>query len=157
MPEMRRTYRFNRPVSLLILLPLLLLIVMLVAGILRSFSPLSLVLVLFSLVIVGSVVYYSLLRSLTVGPEGLVWKAPGVQYQMALAEIKHFGIVKYRSFRFIYLSRAEAAPFSQADARIVSSADTFVIQYRGRAWKQVKSLMKTAQPELKPSNLLRGR
>jgi hypothetical protein len=154
---MTRTYRFNRPISLLFLLPMVLLIAMLTAGLLREFSVLAFVLVLFSLGIVAMVLYFSLLRSLSIGPEGLRWKAPGSRMEMNWGELKHYGIVKYRSFRFIYLSRSEELPFEQAQARVVTSENTFVLQYRARAWNQVKGLVKEKCPGLEPAFMERGR
>lgn len=154
---MTRTYRFNRPVSLLFLAPMVLLIVMLTSGLIREFSVLPFVLVLFSLGIVGMVVYFSLLRSLRIGPEGLKWKSPGSEMKMDWNELKHYGIVKYRSFRFLYFSRAEALPFEQAQARVVTSEDTFVLQYRVKAWNQVKALLKEKRPELEPIYMERGK
>lgn len=155
--HMTRTYRFNRPVSLLFLAPMVLLIVMLSAGLLREFSVLPFVLVLFSLAIVGSVIYFSLMRSLTIGPEQLKWKSPGSEMQMDWDELKHFGIVKYRSFRFLYFSRSIEKPFEQAQARVVTTEDTFVLQYREKAWNQVKTLVKEKRPELEATYMERGR
>jgi hypothetical protein len=154
---MTRTYRFNRPVSLLFLTPMLLLIVMLTVGLLREFSVLPFVLTLFSFGILAMVVYFSLLRSLTIGPEGLKWKAPRSEMNMNWEELKHFGIVKYRSFRFLYFSRNIEKPFEAAQARIVTSEETFVLQYREKAWKQVQEFLKEKRPDLEATFMERGR
>ena len=153
---MKHKYRFNRPVSLLFLLPMLILLGMLVAGLVREFSALPLLLALFTFAVLCSVIFFGVLRSLEVGPEELVWRAPGKVRRFKVDEIKHYGIVKYRSFRFIYLSRMETPPFEKADTRIVSTDDTFVIQYRAGAWKHVSELIQINNSSLKAESIVRG-
>lgn len=153
---MKHTYRFNRPVSLLFLLPMLFLLVMLVAGLVREFSILPFLLALFTLGVLGSVLYFGMLRRLEASEAGLIWRSPGTELRMELKNIRHFGIVKYRSFRFIYLSQQETAPFEKVDTRIVPTEDTFVIQYRERAWVHLQALVQAENSDLKPESIVRS-
>lgn len=147
---MSRTYTFNRPLALLFLTPLILLVVVMVFGIFREFSAMVLVVLLISALLAASILWYSFFRRLRIEDDKAVWLVPGKRLEIGLEEIRHFGIVKYRSFRFIYLSKAEEDPFAPADSRIVPDETTFVVQYRKSAWELAEKWIQSAHSDLKP-------
>lgn len=148
---MPRTYTFNRPLAALFLVPLLLLCTMLFLGLLRQFSFMVALTLVITLAFSGWIVWHSLLRRLRIAPEKATWLAPGTKREMALADVRHFGLVKYRSFRFIYFSDSENDPFSDPEAPIVPGPHTFVFQFRPAAWQLVQEWIRSAHPDLQPS------
>lgn len=152
---MRRTYTFNRPITLLFSLPLLLLLVMLFYGIFREFNFLVLFLLLVTLLFYLPVIYLGFFRRLRVESQQASWITPRSRHTIALDEVRHYGIIKYRAFRFIYLSRAESAPFKDPEARLVANPDTFLIQYRPGAWQVIEGLLRELHPQLSPDNFQR--
>jgi hypothetical protein len=151
-----RTFSFNRPLTLLFALPMLLLVTMFVWGLTVEFRVGLLVMLLVTGSMVLLLFYMTLLRRLRIGSEKAVWSTPMKRYEMRIAELRHFGIVKFRRFRFIYLSRAENVPFQEEGQPVVSDPDTFLIQYRPGAWTFLQGLVKGAHPHLQPESFSRN-
>jgi hypothetical protein len=63
--------------------------------------------------------------------------------------------VKFRSFRFIYLSSAESQPFEDPAQPVVADAHTFLVQYRPKAWALVSNSIAALHPDLKPNSFTR--
>ena len=148
-----RSYTFNRPITGLIMLPLLFLLVMLLVGLSRDFSVMVLVLTIISLGLLIPILYLGFFRRLRLGAEKAEWRSPGTNWQLPLEEVRYFGTVKYRMFRFIFLSRENEAPFKDPSKAPVSSEDTFVIQFRDKAWDDLRTHLGKIQPHLKPIEL----
>ena len=149
-------YTFNRPVVALWLLPLVLLTVMLLYGIMQEFNVIVIVMSLVSFLFLVPILYLAFMRRLKVGEESAEWITPKVRHSIAYSEVRHFGIIKYRSFRFIFFSRSEEAPFADPSKPIVPGEDTFLIQYRPSAWQQIKALIQNHSKDLEPLNLKRN-
>ncbi len=149
---MAKWYTFNRPVFVLILLPLLFLMVMLIYGLSLEFNIMVILVILISLLFVSLIVYMSFLRRVRIDQEKAEWITPKVRWTFPLSEVRHFGVIKYRSFRFIFLSRSEELPYQGNGTKIVPSEDTFILQYRLGAWKFIRELLRERHPDLKPQN-----
>lgn len=147
-----RTFTFNRPWTVVFLLPLVLLMVMFFAGLLNEFSFFVLLMILVTSSVMLLVLYLSLLRRIKIGEGIVVWKTPFVSREYSLSEIKTFGIVKFRRFRFIYLSKLETPPFGKSETPAVTTEDTVVLQFRQSAWTHVLAAMEIAKPGLKPQS-----
>lgn len=150
-----RTYTFNRPITLLFCLPLAVLVTMFVWGLTVEFRVSLLIMLFVTFGLLSMLVYYSVLRRLRLGAGKATWITPLDRREIPLSELRHFGIVKFRKFRFAYLSRAEQVPFTDPASPLTSDQDTFIIQYRPKAWKFIESLMKTLHPDLKPESFSR--
>jgi hypothetical protein len=149
-------FTFNRPITLLFSLSLLLIMVMCGYGLSIEFR-LSLVFMLLATgTVVATLFYVGFLRKMEIGEGRAAWFTPKKRYEMDLADVKYFGTVKFRSFRFIYISSADEKPFQLADQHVVSDASTFVIQYRPRAWEAVQAAIAGIHPDLKPDFLTRA-
>ena len=153
---MTKLYTFNRPLVALWLLPLALLTVMLLYGIMQEFNVIVIVMSLVSFLFLVPIIYLAFLRRLKVGEEQAEWITPKVRHTMPYTEVKHFGIVKYRSFRFIFLARTEEEPFTDPSKPIVPGADIFLIQFRPAAWKHLKDLVQRHREGLQPLDLKRN-
>ena len=149
---MAKQYTFNRPVFALLLLPLIFMMVMLIYGLVREINLLVVVLVLITLLFMVPIVFLSFMRRVRIDEEKAEWITPNTRRSIPISEIKHFGVMKYRSFRFIFLSRAEELPYQEAGARVIPDEDTFLLQYRGGAWKVIRELLRERHPDLKPEN-----
>lgn len=150
-----RTFSFNRPVTLLFSLPLVVLMAMFVSGLTVEFRVMELVMLMVTAGLVGLLVYLGLFRRLRVGEGKAMWITPRRHYEFPLSELKHYGIIKFRMFRFAYLSRAEQAPFRDPGSAMVSDADTFLIQYRPGAWNYLQKVIHPLHPHLKPESFSR--
>lgn len=150
-----RTFTFNRPVTMLFYGPLLILIAMFVYGLTVEFRLSLVVMLVFSLSLVGILVYLGILRRMRVEVEKAVWITPTKRYEMALGQVRSFGVVKFRSFRFIYISKHLADPFEDPSKPVVTDEDTFVLQYRPNAWEAISARINHLQPDLKPSSSAR--
>lgn len=150
-----RTFTFNRPITLIFFLPLLVLVTMFVWGLTVEFRLSLLIMLIVTGSLTAMLIYYSLLRRLRLGEGKAVWITPMQRLEIPFSELRHYGIVKFRRFRFAYLSRAEAVPFQDPAAPVVSDADTFIIQYRKGAWDFIETMVKAQHPELKPESFSR--
>lgn len=153
---MSKLYTFNRPVVALVLLPLVLLTVMLLYGIMQEFNFIVIVMSLVSFLFLVPILYLAFMRRLRVGEESAEWITPKVRHSMAYADVRHFGIIKYRSFRFIFFSKSEEQPFADPSKPIVPGEDTFMIQFRPSAWQQLKGLIQQHRQGLEPLDLKRN-
>jgi hypothetical protein len=154
-PKAMRTFTFNRPITMLFALPLLVLVSMFAYGLTEEFHLSVLLMLIVTTALVVLLVYYSLLRKLSVGEVKAIWRTPANRWEIPMVDLRHYGIVKFRRFRFAYLSRAEQAPFEDPAAPIVSDENTFVIQYRAGAWKYLEGLVKKLHPHLQPQSITR--
>jgi hypothetical protein len=150
-----RSFTFNRPVILLLLLPMLVLVTMFGWGLTVEFRISLLVMLIFTSALTGLLFYFSLLRRLKLGEGKAIWTTPMLQREIPLSEVRHYGVVQFRRFKFAYLSRAAEVPFQNPEAPVVSDLDTFIIQYRPGAWKFMQGLIKTLHPSLEPESFIR--
>lgn len=150
---MAKQYTFNRPVFALLLLPLVFMMSMLIYGLVQEINLLVIVMVIVTLLFIGPIIFMSFLRKVRIDDEKAEWITPKVRRTIPFAEVKHFGVIKYRSFRFIFLSKADELPYQEAGTKIVPTEDTFLLQYRGGAWKMIRELLRQRHPDLKPHNL----
>ena len=95
-------------------------------------------------------IYASYIRRLVITEAYAELARIGKRERILLRDIRQFGIVKYRSFNFIYVSKLGHFPFPDPEAPVISSADTFVIQYRKGPWKYISSWIHTKHPEMQP-------
>lgn len=142
-------FTFNRPITLLFSMPLLILMAMFTYGLTVEFRVSLVIMLLLSATVVGILFYLSMLRSLTIGEGKAIWATPSKRYEMALADVKHFGVVKFRSFRFIYFSKREEDPFENPGNPVVSDEDTFLVQFRPAAWTVIETAIHSLQPKIK--------
>ena len=149
------SYTFNKPVTALFTLPLAALMALLVIGMTREFNLVVLLLLLFTILLLVPILYWSFLRRLRFGEDKAHWKTPSVAWDMSLEDVKHYGIIKYRMFRFIFMSKGEEVPFGDPAKPVISTEDTFLIQYRKRAWNEFFGKMQKLKPDLKPLELIR--
>lgn len=150
---MAKQYTFNRPVFALLLLPLVLMMSMLIYGLVQEINLLVIVMVIVTLLFIGPIIFMSFLRKVRIDDEKAEWITPKVRRTIPFTEVKHFGVIKYRSFRFIFLSKADELPYQEIGTKVVPTEDTFLLQYRGGAWKMIRELLRKRQPDLKPHNL----
>lgn len=150
-----RTYTFNRPVALLLALPLLALLTLLVAGLVNEFNFIALLMGLFTLGVLSLIVVLGFFRRVRIAPEGAHWLGVRQRWVLPRGEIRHFGVMKYRSFRFIYLSTAEETPFTDPEARVAADPQTVLFQYRKGAWDYVLAWVRTTHPQLPQKDLER--
>lgn len=148
-------FTFNRPITLLFSVPMLFVMVMCAYGLTFEFRVGLVLMLLASGTVVGVLFYVGFLRKMEIGEGRAIWSTPKKRYEMALAEVRHFGIVKYRSFKFIYISQAEELPFQLPEQHVVADAKTFVIQYRPKAWELVRASVHAIHPDLQPGSLTR--
>jgi hypothetical protein len=150
-----RTYTFNRPVALLLALPLLALLGLLVVGLANEFNFLALVMGLFTLATLLVIVVMGFSRRVRITPEGVHWLALRQRWTLPRGEIRHFGVLKYRSFRFIYLSTAVETPFVDPESPVSADAQTVFFQYRKGAWDYVLAWVRATHPRLQQEDLVR--
>lgn len=150
-----RSFTFNHPAYLLLLLPLLVLVTMFVWGLTVEFRLSLLFMLLATMTLVGLLVYFSLMRRMRIGKLAIEWVTPFQKRQIALDELRHYGVVKFRRFRFAYVSKALEAPFTDPAAPVVSDENTFVVQYRKSVWAALESLMRNHHPAVQPQSLTR--
>jgi hypothetical protein len=148
---MKRTFTFNRPVVVLYVLPMLALLVFLVLGLLREFNFFVFVMALVSVAILVPVFWLSFLRKMVVSDTSVEWITPKKHYTIPIHEISHYGIVKFRSFRFIYVSKSAEPPFTSEESRVVSDENTFVIQFRRSAYYFLEGKIHQVLPNLEPT------
>jgi hypothetical protein len=151
---MTRTFTFNRPIAALLLLPLLLLFGFSILSLVMEFGWGRLVATLLTGLFFTGLAWLSMMRRLTLGPEGAVWRTPGNRVELKYAEVKGWGKVRYRNFHFLYLTRLEGNPF--AEQPVGTTADTLVIQLRPSAWEMLSERMKATQPDLAPKELAKN-
>lgn len=138
---MRRTYTFNGPLAGLLYLLIGSFTAVLILSWLAEHTISGMILILVNLFLLFAGLLTSYYRRLSLSEtEAVFWSLRG-RRTIAMSEVKHFGIVKYRSFRFMFLSRAAEKPFTDPDQPVVSSDDTFVIQFRSRPWEHLQRLM----------------
>lgn len=150
-----RTYTFNRPVALLLALPLLALLFLLVVGLVKEFNFLALLMALFTLGTVLVIVVMGFSRRVRIAPEGAHWLGMRQRWTLPCGEIRHFGVLKYRSFRFIYLSTAQDTPFVDPASPVSADAQTIFFQYRKGAWDFVLAWVRATHPVLPQEDLVR--
>jgi hypothetical protein len=148
-------FTFNRPITLLFSVPLLLLIFMFGYGLSVEFRLSLVFMLLLSATVVGLLFYLGMLRRMEIGADKAIWTTPNKRFEMAMADVKHFGIVKFRSFRFIYLSRSVENPFGNPNNPVVTDENTFMVQFRPAAWNAIEAAIVAIHPNLKPSSLTR--
>jgi len=151
---MAKQYTFNRPIFALILVPLLLMMAMLLYGVVKEINFLVVLMLLVTLLFMAPIIYLSFLRRLKIDADQAEWITPSFRRSIPLEEIKHFGVIKYRSFRFIFVSRAEEVPFKGPNPKVAPDENTFLVQYRKGAWNFVKEKIHAHHPDLKPHNLV---
>ncbi len=147
-----KTFTFNRPWTLVFLLPLAFLIFMLFQGLSNEFSFFVLVMVIATTCLLFLFALMSVMRRITIGAGKVIWKTPFTKREFDLKEIESFGIVKFRKFRFIYFSKLENPPYDKHDTAVVSNEETVVLQFRQSAWSHVVEVMKASKPDLKPKS-----
>lgn len=139
-----KSYSFNHPLALLLLLPLLLLLYMLSYGLSLEFSVMPLLALAFTVLLIILILFYGFLRWVKIGGAAAHWSTPFQRLELSRDSIRHFGIVKYRAFRFIYFSTDEKAPFQDVNAHVSTNSSTFVMQYRRGAWQHVEAWLKSS-------------
>ncbi|MEM7036249.1 MAG: hypothetical protein AAF570_04655 [Bacteroidota bacterium] len=149
------SYTFNKPVTALFVLPLIALMALLIYGISREFNVVVLLLFMFTLLLLLPILYLSFLRRLRFSEASAHWKTPSVAWDMDLGDVQHYGIIKYRMFRFIFMSKVADIPFEDPSKPVVSTEDTFLVQYRKSAWNEFYGKMQKLKPDLKPLELIR--
>ncbi len=153
---MAKLYTFNRPVFALVLLPMALFLVMLVSGLFQEVEAFAMVMVvlvvLITLLFMGLIISMSFLRRVKIDPQKAEWITLKTKRELPFSEIKHFGVIKYRSFRFIFLSRSDELPFKKHGSKVVPDEDNFLLQYRKGAWKTIREFIRSQHPDLKPEN-----
>ena len=152
---MTKVYTFNRPWVALVLLPLVLLTALLLYGVFQELNVMVIVMSVVSLLFLLPVVYVSFLRRMRLSEEQVEWKTPRAHHSIFWTEIKSYGVVRYRSFRFMYVSRLPEVPFKAPNQPVVSTEDTFVIQFRRPGWTFLKKLVQRQHPDLEPENFSR--
>lgn len=155
-------FTFNRPITLLFATPLLILSGMFGYGLSVEFRISLVLMLLFTTLVLGLVIYFTVLRKLQIDADKAIWSTPAKRFEMELAQVKHLGIVKFRSFRFIYFSKSEIDHIETVDAQdvegkssIVTSEETFVIQFRPKAWETIRKFILAKHPDLQPKSLTR--
>ncbi len=148
-------FTFNRPITLLFSVPLLVLMFMFGYGLSVEFRLSLVFMLLLSATVVGLLFYLGMLRRMEIGEGKATWTTPSKHFEMAMADVKHFGIVKFRSFRFIYLSKSAENPFANPDNPVVTDENTFMVQFRPAAWSAIQAAIGAIHPDLKPSSLNR--
>lgn len=148
---MKRAFTFNRPTVALYVLPMLALLIFLILGLLREFNFFVLVMILVSIAILVPVFWLSFLRKLVVSDEKVEWHTPKKHFVIPMNEVTHYGIVKFRSFRFIYVSKLAEPPFASEESRVVSDENTFVIQFRRSAYYFLEGKIHKVLPNLEPT------
>lgn len=151
---MAKQYTFNKPIFALILVPLLLMMAMLLYGVFQEINFLVILMLLVTLLFMAPIVYLSFLRRLKIDTDTAEWITPNLKRSFPLSEIKHFGVIKYRSFRFIFVSRADEVPFEGPNPKVAPDENTFLVQYRKGAWSFIKEKVRNHHPDLKPHNLV---
>lgn len=136
-----KTYTFNHPFAAALMIPLVVLGVMLVGGLMREFNVMALVVLIFNIFLMATVVGFGFMRRIRFKGDLVEWKTLRLSREMKNSEVKHYGIVKYRAFRFIYLSRTQESPFNPDSPNVSPTPDTFVFQYRKSGWKTVQQWM----------------
>jgi hypothetical protein len=148
-------FTFNRPITLLFAAPLVLLIGMFGYGLNVEFRISLVLMLLLTTLVLGLLVYFAILRKLKIDANKAIWSTPAQRFEMDLAQVKHLGIVKFRSFRFIYFSKGEVDPFEDGETPIVTNEETFVVQFRPRAWETIRKFILAQHPDLKTNTLTR--
>lgn len=138
-----KTFSFNHPWALLLILPLLVLLVMLVTGLKVEFNGMAMFALLFTLILLLPILYLGFFRWVRFHASKVEWITPRKRWAFDKKDVRHFGIVKYRAFKFIYLSTAQDAPFAGEDARVTPGPETIVLQYRKNAWRHVEEWLKS--------------
>jgi len=152
---MAKVYTFNRPIVALVLVPLLFLTIMLLYGVVQEFNVIVIVLTLVSLLFLLPILFLAFLRRLRIEDSQVVWITPKTRKEIAWEEVQNYGIIKYRSFRFMFVCRLETPPFADPSKPVVSDDDTFIVQFRRGGWNRIKAKVQSQHPGLKPSNLVR--
>lgn len=152
---MAKVYTFNRPIVGLILVPLLFLTLILFYGVFQEFNFLVVLLTLVSLLFLMPIIYLAFFRRLRIEEEAATWVTPRLKRDIPWAEVRHYGVIKYRSFRFMFLSREEVLPFQDPTKPVVSDKNTFLVQFRRKGWQELKNQVQQHSPELKPTNIVR--
>lgn len=147
-----KTYTFSKPIFSLFLLPVLAVLAFLVMGLIREFNLFVLVMILITVLILYGFAGLSFLRKIHLNPEGLKWSSPRRSMEMEWSEVKHIGVIKFRSFRFIYLSSSEENPWKDPNRPVVSDDDTFLFQFRKEGWNKIREQL----PHLAPADVKRG-
>lgn len=147
-----KTYTFNHPLAALLMIPLVVLGVMLVGGLAREFNLMALVVLVFNVFLMLALIGYGFARRLRFQGQTAYWKTLRRTLSMDNSEVRHYGIVKYRAFRFIYLSKSESLPFDPDSPNISPTEDTFVFQFRKSGWATVTKWME-GQPATKRQDL----
>jgi hypothetical protein len=150
-----RTYTFNRPVALLLALPLLLLLGLLLIGLSKELNIIAIIMALLTIGMITVITLMGFARRVRISPEGAHWLGIRQRWTLPRGEIRHFGILKYRSFRFIYLSTAEKAPFTDPEAGVSADSQTVFFQYRKGAWDYVLLWVRSVHPQLPQADVQR--
>lgn len=150
-----QTFTFNRPITLIFSVSLVLIMLMCVYGLTVEFRLSLVVMLLVTGGVVSMLLYLGFLRRLKIGKDHATWITPKRRFEMALSDVRYFGVVKFRSFRFIYFSKAETQPFEDPQSPVVPDEDTFLIQYRHKAWSAVSQSIGRIHPTLKPQSITR--
>lgn len=150
------TYTFNRPVALLLAVPLLALLTMMVLSLVKEFNLVATLMAMVTVAVLVAIVLLGFGRRVRIAPEGAHWLGIRSRWTLPRRDIRHFGVLKYRSFRFIYLSTAEAPPFMDPASPVVADAETVLFQYRPGAWTQVQAWIRATHPTLAQEDLQRN-
>lgn len=147
---MKRTFTFNKPIVFLYMAPMLALVVFLTIGLVREFNFFVLFMILVSLGLLTVVFWLSFLRRMVVSGDQVEWITPQKHFTLKLSEVNHYGIVKFRNFRFIYVSKMVEPPFESPESRVISNENTFIIQFRRKAYYYLESQLHRVNPSLEP-------
>jgi hypothetical protein len=143
-----RTFTFNGPLAAILYAVILAFTVFLIIAFRHEPNVFLLFLIGVNSLIAIAGILTSYFRRLRISAKQAVFRGLRVKYQINLNEVKHYGIVRYRSFKFIYLSTHELRPFTQPEEAVVSSEGTLVIQFRQKPWAWIQSCIKEACPGL---------
>ncbi len=127
---------------------------MLIYGLTQEVKIAVVIVIAITLLFTSLIVFMSFLRRIRIDEEKVEWITPRVRREIQISEVRHFGIIKYRSFRFIFLSRSEERPYQDKGAKVIPSEDTFVLQYRRGAWTNIREVLRKRHPDLKPQNFM---
>ena len=128
---------------------------MLFYGLFQEINFVVILLTLVSLLFLSPILYLAFFRRMRVEADRAVWLTPRVRRELPWREIKYYGVIKYRSFRFMFISRAADIPFQDPQKPVISDEDTFLVQFRRKGWERLKARVHDSNPQLKPINIVR--
>ena len=135
MPEFQtRSYTFNHPLAALLMVPLILIEVLLAIGLGNEFNFVAALMLVITAMLILVIAGYGFFRTIRISHHDVQLSGLSKKITLSKQEIKRFGVVKYRAFRFIYVSKSDSGPFNPEQPNISPTPETIVFQYRKGAW-----------------------